>query len=454
MQLAAVILAAGKGTRMKSKLPKVLHKLCGRPIIDYVLDAVLAAGIEKVIVVTGYGAPEVARVLGDRAGTALQAEQLGTAHALQQVYPYIKGFPGRLLVLCGDTPLISPHTFTDLVKQHIALGASATMLTTEIPDPGGYGRVIRDEQGRVVRIVEQKDATAEELLIREVNTGIYCFDVAGLFESLAEILPANAQKEYYLTDVIGLYVRRGLVVGAVTADFRETMGINDRRQLAAVEAVMRRQVLDDLMDSGVTVIDPASTFVDRQVRIGQDTVVYPFTFVEGKTVIGEDCVIGPGARLVNARIGNNVTIQHSIITDSEINDGASVGPFACIRPETVIGRGVRVGNFVEVKKSVIGNNSKVPHLSYVGDATIGENVNIGAGTITCNYDGENKWPTRIGDGAFVGSNTNLVAPVEVGPGAIIGAGSTITKDVPAGALGVERARQSVIPNWAAKKKKR
>lgn len=453
MQLASVILAAGKGTRMKSKLPKVLHKVCGRAMIDHVLDAVIAAGIGRVILVAGYGGPEVARVVGGRAEIAFQAEQLGTAHALQQARPHLKDFTGQLLVLCGDTPLITPATITDLIKRHAALGASATVLTTEMPDPGGYGRVIRDEQDRVVKIVEEKDAVIEELLVKEVNTGIYCFEVTGLFESLAEILPANVQKEYYLTDIIELYVRRGLVVGAVPADSGETMGINNRRQLAAIETIMRSRILDEIMDSGVTVMDPASTFIDRQVRIGPDTIVYPFTFIEGQTVIGESCLIGPGARLVNARVGDRVAVQNSIITDSVISDDATIGPFACIRPDTRIGSGVKVGNFVEIKKSVIGNKSKVPHLSYVGDATIGEKVNVGAGTITCNYDGENKWPTRIGDGAFIGSNTNLVAPVEVGPGAIIGAGSTITRDVPAGALGVERARQSVIPNWAAKKRK-
>lgn len=453
MNLAAVILAAGKGTRMKSKLPKVLHKLCGSPMLSYVTDAVAAAGVEKTVVVVGYGADLVARAVEGQAQVALQSEQLGTAHALMQAGPFLSDFPGQLLILCGDTPLIEAGTLAQLVEGHRVAGSAATVLTAEMEDPTGYGRVIRDGQGRVAKIVEQKDASPEEKKVREVNTGIYCFEVAGLFDELNRITPTNAQGEYYLTDLVEIYARKGLAVEAVMLQNpREVTGINDRLQLAEVEQYMRGRVLKDLMRSGVTVVDPLSTFVDRSVKVGRDTVIYPFTFIEGCTVIGEDCTVGPGSRLINAKVGDGVSIQNSIVIDSHIEDHCSIGPFAYLRPETKLGRGVKVGDFVEIKKSLIGDGSKVPHLSYIGDAKVGENVNIGAGTITCNYDGNNKWPTLIGDGAFIGSNTNLVAPVEIGARAITGAGSTITKDIPAGALGVERAKQTVVPNWADRKK--
>lgn len=453
MDLAAVVLAAGKGTRMKSKLPKVLHKLCGRPMLSYVMEAVAAAGVEKIVVVIGYGADQVAREVEDRAQVALQAEQLGTAHALMQAGPFLRDFPGQILVLCGDTPLIEAGTLSELVRLHRSAGASATVLTAEMEDPAGYGRVIRDDCGRVAKIVEQKDASPDEARVCEVNTGIYCFEAAGLFDALEQITPANAQGEYYLTDMIERHVREGRVVSAVLLkDSREVTGINDRVQLAGVEKQMRRRVLEDLMRSGVTVLDPDTIFVDKAARVGRDTVLYPFTFIEGNTAIGEDCVIGPDARLVHATVGNGVAIQNSIVLESCIEDQCSIGPFAYLRPGTTLGRGVKVGDFVEIKKSLIGEGSKVPHLSYIGDAIIGNKVNIGAGTITCNYDGSKKWPTRIGDRAFIGSNTNLVAPVEIGARAVTGAGSTITKDVPEGALAVERAKQKVVPDWADRKK--
>ena len=386
---------------------------------------------------------------------ALQAEQLGTAHALLQAGPHLKDFRGQLLVLCGDTPLIEADTLSLLVQNHRSSGAAATVLTTEMEDPSGYGRVIRNDRGGVCKIVEHKDATPEEKKIREVNTGIYCFEVDGLFDALGRIAPVNTQGEYYLTDVIEMYAGGGRTVNAVLSkDSVEFTGINDRVQLAEVEQVMRRRVLRNLMESGVTVVDPASTFVDRGVVVGRDTIIYPFTLLEGRTVIGEDCVIGPGSHLVNTTVGSGVTIQNSIVLGSLIGDDCAIGPFSYLRPETRLEKGVKVGDFVEIKKSLIGKGSKVPHLSYVGDATLGANINIGAGTITCNYDGYKKWPTRIGDGAFIGSNTNLVAPVEIGAGAVTGAGSTITRDVPAGALAVERASQKVVPDWAQRKKKK
>ncbi len=453
MSLAAVILAAGKGTRMKSGMPKVLHKICGRSMLSYVLEAVASAGVEQNIVVVGFGADLVAQEVAGRGQVALQAEQLGTAHALLQASPLLKEFNGQLLVLCGDTPLIEPETLSRLVETHRATGAVATVLTAQVEEPTGYGRVIRDKQGRVKRIVEQKDASPQEIEVLEINTGIYCFESAGLFEALDKVTPANAQGEYYLTDIIKTYAAEGRAVGAMLlANQAEAAGINDRVQLAEVERVIRSRVLLELMRSGVTVVDPQSTFVDRGARIGRDTTIYPFTFIEGSTTVGEDCVIGPDTRLVNSVVGSGVTIQNSIVLESYIQDRCSIGPFSYIRPETRLGEDVKVGDFVEIKKSDIGNGSKVPHLAYVGDATVGRKVNIGAGTITCNYDGQQKWPTHIGDRAFIGSNTNLVAPVKIGAGATTGAGSTITRDVPDGALGVERAKQALVLDWESRKK--
>jgi bifunctional UDP-N-acetylglucosamine pyrophosphorylase/glucosamine-1-phosphate N-acetyltransferase len=417
-------------------------------MLSYVIDAVQGAGVKRIIVVVGYGADVVAREVKGRAQVAHQAEQLGTAHALLQAGPFLSDFKGRLLVLCGDTPLIESGTLLELIRSHRSAGSAATVLTAVLEDPAGYGRVVRDNQGDVLKIVEQKDASSEEESIREVNTGIYCFEAEGLFEDLSRLTPNNAQGEYYLTDIIGINVSRGRRVSAVTMDNpQEMMGINDRLQLSEAERYMRGRILKDLMLSGVTVVDPASTFVDRKARVGRDTVIYPFTFIEGDTVIGEDCSIGPGSRLVNAVVGNGVSIQNSVVADSRMEDGCSIGPFSHLRPGNSLGREVKVGNYSEVKKSVIGDGSKVPHLSYVGDATIGKNVNIGAGTITCNYDGCKKWPTRIEDGVLIGSNTNLVAPVKIGARAVTGAGSTITRDVPEGSLAVERAKVKVIPDW-------
>ncbi|WP_066634414.1 bifunctional UDP-N-acetylglucosamine diphosphorylase/glucosamine-1-phosphate N-acetyltransferase GlmU [Desulfolucanica intricata] len=453
MELAAVVLAAGKGTRMKSKTPKVLHQVCGLPMISHVLQAIKDAGVKKTVVVVGYQSESVTQALGTEVGIAVQKEQLGTAHALLQAEKQLKDFSGNILVVCGDTPLITAQTLNELVNLHVNKEASATVLTAQLEDPTGYGRVIRDENGRVAKIVEQKDAAADELLIKEINTGIYCFKTDFLFDSLKNISSENAQGEYYLTDIIQHYVQEGRPVCAqVVSNVAEIQGINDRRQLAEAEAILRKRVLDKLMAGGVTIIDPATTFIDKTVEIGFDTIIYPFSIIEGKTVIGTDCVIGPQSRLVDVQIGNDVKVLNSVILNSKIGDKVTIGPYAYIRPETVIGNEVKVGDFVEIKKSNIGNYSKVPHLSYIGDSIIGERVNIGAGTITCNYDGVAKHISIVEDGAFIGSNTNLVAPVKVGAGAIIGAGSTITKNVEPGALGVARSRQKNIEDWAFSKR--
>ncbi len=453
MQLAAVVLAAGKGTRMKSATVKVLHRVCGRAMIEHVLAAVRETGVRKTVLVVGQQGDRVKELLGGAVEYARQDEQLGTAHALMQARPALDEFNGDILVVCGDTPLLRPQTLAELCRCHKAAQNAATVLTAVLEQPAGYGRVIRGAGGLVRKIVEQKDAAPEELTVREINTGVYCFRGAGLFEALAALRPDNAQGEYYLTDIIGYYVDRGEPVGAVTVDDpAEISGVNDRCQLAAAEKVLRRRVLERLMLSGVTVLDPDNTYIDPDVEIGMDTVIYPFTIIEGKSKIGENCIIGPSSRLQDADLGCQVTVNNSVVMNSSVADGCNIGPFAYIRPGCVLGREVKVGDFVELKKAFLGDGTKVPHLSYVGDADVGRDVNIGAGTITCNYDGEKKSVTRIGDGAFIGSNTNLVAPLHVGAGAVTGAGSTITRDVPPGALGVARDKQKNIADWKARKK--
>ena len=452
-ETVAVILAAGKGTRMKSALPKVLHAVGGKSMLRHVMTAAEQAGAKRMLVVVGFGGDKVQAEIGAAAEFVLQAEQLGTGHAMMQVQPVLAGFSGTILLLCGDTPLLTGQALLDLVAAHQQSGAAATVLTAKPADATGYGRILRDESGQVLGIVEQKDATAEQKQIGEINTGIYCFEAAPLFAALAGLTCNNAQKEYYLTDVLAILAQAGQQVGAVeVADFQETLGINSRLQLAEAEKILRQRKLLELMDSGVTVMDPASTFVDASVSVGEDTVLYPFTWLEGETTIGRDCRIGPNSRISDSQLGDAVTLHFSYAHECKIAGGVSVGPYVHLRPDTELSAGVKVGNFVEIKNSRVGVGSKLPHLSYIGDADIGSGVNIGCGTITVNYDGKKKHRTVVGDTAFVGCNSNLVAPVSVGSGAYIAAGSTITKDVPDGALGVGRARQSNIAGWVEKKK--
>lgn len=452
-ETVAVILAAGKGTRMKSALPKVLHAVGGKSMLRHVMTAAEQAGAKRTLVVVGFGGDKVQAEIGAAAEFVLQAEQLGTGHAMMQVQPVLAGFSGTILLLCGDTPLLTGQALLDLVATHQQSGAAATVLTAKPADATGYGRILRDESGQVLGIVEQKDATAEQKQIGEINTGIYCFEAAPLFAALAGLTCNNAQKEYYLTDVLAILAQAGQQVGAVeVADFQETLGINSRLQLAEAEKILRQRKLVELMDSGVTVMDPASTFVDASVSVGEDTVLYPFTWLEGETTIGRDCRIGPNSRISDSQLGDAVTLHFSYAHECKIAGGVSVGPYVHLRPDTELSAGVKVGNFVEIKNSRVGVGSKLPHLSYIGDADIGSGVNIGCGTITVNYDGKKKHRTVVGDTAFVGCNSNLVAPVSVGSGAYIAAGSTITKDVPDGALGVGRARQSNIAGWVEKKK--
>ncbi len=451
----AVILAAGQGTRMRSKHAKVLHPVGGRPMLHTVVDTVRQAGFGRIIVVVGHLADQVQAACGDLGVEfVLQAEQLGTGHAVAQAEPLLAGHEGPVLVTYGDTPLFRPQTMANLLARHRAAGAAATLLSAFVDDPTGYGRIVRDAAtGRLVRIVEQKDATPEEAAIREINSGTYCFDGPSLFSALKEVRPQNAQGEYYLTDVLGLLVRDGRPVEVVVApDAREVLGVNDRVELARAEAILRRRIVEHWMLAGVTVANPDTVYIDPQAVLHKDAVIMPFTFIRGASVIGEDARIGPHAEIEDSEVGPGASVERSVVRGSRIGPGCTVGPFAYLRPGTVLEAKAKAGSFVEIKKSVIGPGSKVPHLSYLGDATVGRDVNVGAGTITCNYDGFGKYPTYIEDGAFIGSNTNLVAPVRIGAGAYTGAGSTITRDVPPDALAVERANQLVKPGWAAKKR--
>ena len=451
-EMVAVILAAGKGIRMKSALPKVLHGVGGMPMLQHVVNAARAAGASRTLVVVGFEGELVRERLGPEVEYVTQSEQLGTGHALMQTQEALRSFSGTVLLLCGDTPLLTSATLQSLTAAHRTSAAAATVLTAAPDDPAGYGRILRDANGRVLGIVEQKDASPQELKIGEINTGIYCFETGPLFAALGGLTCNNAQKEYYLTDVLAIFARSGQSVEAVQVeDFQETLGINSRVQLAEAEAILRRRKLIELMEGGVTVMDPASTFVDAGVFIGRDTVLYPFTWIEGATSIGEGCHIGPNTRISDSVLGNEVTLHFSYAHACRLADAVTVGPYVHLRPGTQLASGVKVGNFVEIKNSQVGQGSKVPHLSYIGDTDMGSGVNIGSGTITVNFDGKKKHRTVIGNDAFVGCNTNLVAPVTVGDGAYIGAGSTITRDVPPGALGVARARQTNIAGWVESK---
>ena len=449
--LVAVILAAGKGTRMRSKYPKVLHKVGGKPMLQHVIDAATVAGCDDKVVIVGHEAELVEKMVGSQGKIALQAEQLGTGHAVMQTAEALKGFTGTALILCGDTPLLEGEELKKFCEAHKASGAAATVLTAVMDDPFGYGRIVRDEKGNVQAIVEQKDATEAQKAIKEINTGIYCMECPLMFDVLATLTNDNAQGEYYLTDVLEKLNQAGQKVGGVvTKDSDMVMGINSRKQLSVAEGVMRQRILDKLMDNGVTIMDPASTFIEGSVKIGRDTIIYPYTWLEGTTEIGEDCEIGPNARFTNVKIGNDNHLQFIYGHDCEVKNHVTAGPYVHLRPDTVISDGVKIGNYVEVKNSNVGEGTKLPHLTYIGDSDIGSGVNMGCGCITVNYDGKKKHRTIIGDNAFVGCNTNLVAPVTVQANTYIGAGSTITKEVPENALGIARAKQKNIEGWAEK----
>lgn len=449
----AVILAAGQGTRMKSKLYKVLHPVCGKPMVEHVVDEVAKVGADRIVTIVGHGAEAVSETLGEKSEYALQEEQLGTAHAVEQAEEVLGGLEGTTLVICGDTPLIQADTMQALLDHHEEMKAKATILTAHAENPTGYGRIIRDENGEVLRNVEEKDASEEERRVTEINTGTYCFDNRALFEALRRVDNDNAQGEYYLPDVIRILKEDGEVVAAYeTPKFEDMLGVNDRVALSEAERRMRLRIAEKHMRNGVTIMSPEQTIISADAVIGQDTVLYPGVIIEGETTIGSDCHIGPNSHIVNSTIGHATTVHSSVVLESSIGDETAVGPFAHIRPESVIHNEVKIGNFVEVKKSTIGNSSKLSHLSYVGDATIGESVNLGCGTITVNYDGKNKYETVVGDRSFIGCNTNLVAPVTVGSDAFVAAGTTVTKDVPTDALAIGRVRQENKEGYVSKLK--
>jgi bifunctional UDP-N-acetylglucosamine pyrophosphorylase/glucosamine-1-phosphate N-acetyltransferase len=455
--LHIVILAAGKGTRMKSARPKVLHQVAGRPMIDYAMKAARSLTPNTITVVVGHMKELLQQGLAryPELSFVSQEPQLGTGHALLQTASVLEGQSGSVLLLSGDVPLLRPHTLTALLRKHVESGAAATVLTSNIEQPYGYGRIVR-LRGKVSRIVEERDASPVQRKIKEINGGIYAFSLAPLFDALRGLATANAQGEYYLTDLVSMYRRKKLGVEAVLLeDSNEIRGINSRSELAEASRIVRQKKNEELMAAGVTIEDPATTYIDESVVIGADTVIHPGVHLEGKTEIGQACEIHAGVRIINSTLDDRVTVQNfCVINGSRLGPGVTVGPFVHIRPDNDLHESVRIGNFVELKKSVVGKGSKAGHLSYLGDAIIGEGVNIGAGTITCNYDGAQKHQTIIEDGAFIGSDTQLVAPVTVGKGAYVGSGTTIRESVPAGSLAVSAGKQRNIENWADKKKKR
>jgi bifunctional UDP-N-acetylglucosamine pyrophosphorylase / glucosamine-1-phosphate N-acetyltransferase len=454
--LHIVVLAAGKGTRLKSARPKVLHRVAGEAMISHVLESARALHPASLIVVIGHQAEEVKSALSGQSDVTfvVQEPQLGTGHALLMAEPALRGAAGTAILLSGDVPLLAANTLQRLADRHGSTGAAATVVTALVEDPHGYGRIVRSGE-QIARIVEERDATAAEREIREINSGIYAFSLHGLFDAVHAIASENAQHEYYLPDLAAILRRRGRGVDAMTvANADEIRGVNSRAELAEVSRIVRQQKNAELMAAGVTIEDPATTFVDRTVIIGADTVLHPCVFLEGDTTIGSGCEIHSGVRIVNSRIGDRVTIlNHCVVTDASIGSDVRIGPFAHLRNEAEVRERARVGNFVELKRTTLGEGSKAMHLAYLGDATIGERVNIGAGTITCNYDGTKKHETVIEDGAFIGSDTQLIAPVTVGKGAYVGSGTTVREAVPAGALAVSAGRQRNIHGWVEKKKK-
>lgn len=452
MSHVAIVLAAGQGTRMKSGIPKVLHRVAGRPMLAWVLDAVTATKPERVIVVVGHGAESVTAILPDGVEWCVQEERRGTGHATQIALEHAGDVAGRsVMVLPGDTPLITAEALGDLLHHHTLPGAA--MLAAEVEDPNGYGRVLRSG-GVVTGIVEHKDASDDQRRVREINAGMYVFDGTTLPADLAALRPENAQAELYVTDVIGAVADRGEPISALVVAEHLVVGINTHEQLAEANRIARRRILTGLMVSGVSILDPDRTYVDAGVVVEPGAVIYPGCHLEGATHISAGAVVGPDVYAVDTAIGSGARAWYSVLRGADIGPDCEVGPYTTLRPGTVMRSGSKAGSFVEIKKSVLGENAKVPHLSYMGDATIGANANIGAGSITCNYDGHNKNETHIGEGAFIGSDTMLVAPVSIGDGAITGAGSVITRDVESGSLAVERSEQRSVPGYAARRAER
>lgn len=449
----SVILAAGMGTRMKSKMPKVLHKVCGKPLSKWVIDASEAAGADKVCAVVGHKAETVKEVLGDVCEFALQAEQKGTGHAVMQAIDVIKNSNGEVVILNGDTPLITAETINKAIEYHKNNGNQATVITAILDDATGYGRIVRDNDGSVLKIVEQKDASKEEKKINEVNSGMYVFDAQPLVYALDKITPNNAQGEYYLTDTLEILLSAGKKIGGYAiSDNDEIRGINDRVQLNEAEKIMQKRINEYHMRNGVTMRNPESVYIEDGVEIGNDTEICQNVTIKSGTKIGSDCVIGSGSMLDRAVIHDGVDVLSSVILESEVDEGTHVGPFAYIRPNCHVGKEVKVGDFVELKNSNIDDGTKISHLTYIGDSDVGKRVNFGCGTVTCNYDGKKKYRTTIGDDCFVGCNTNFVSPINVGDGVYIAAGSTITEDIPENSLSIARARQVNKEGWKDKRK--
>jgi bifunctional UDP-N-acetylglucosamine pyrophosphorylase / glucosamine-1-phosphate N-acetyltransferase len=456
--LHIVILAAGKGTRMKSELPKVLHHVGGEPMIGHVIKTGAAFGPATTTVVVGHMADKMRAALDPKIQTVVQEPQLGTAHALLQAEPVLRGATGTVVLLYGDVPLLERETLRRLIDHHRSTGAALTALSASVDRPKGYGRIVRDPaDGSFLRIVEERDATEKEREIKEINAGVYAFELDGLFDSLRLVATGNSQAEYYLPDLVAIYREQGRRVEAheITGDPLQLLGVNSREELARMNAILRDKRNQAVMASGVTLIDPATTWIGADVVIGQDTVVHPNTYLEGATVIGANCEIHAGTRIVDSTLADNVIIQNCcVIRNSKVGAGATLGPFAHIRPDSVVGEDVHIGNFVELKKARLGKGTKAGHLAYLGDATIGADVNIGAGVITCNYDGVKKHQTIIEDGVFVGTDSQLVAPVTIGKGAYVAAGSSITENVPADALGIGRGKQVNKEGWADARRKK
>ena len=438
---------------MKSKMPKVLHKVCGKPLSKWVIDASKAAGADKVCAVVGHKAETVKEVLGDVCEFALQAEQKGTGHAVMQAIDVIKNSKGEVVILNGDTPLITAETIKKAIEYHKNNGNQATVITAILDDATGYGRIVRDNDGSVLKIVEQKDASEEEKKINEVNSGMYVFDAQSLVYALDKITPNNAQGEYYLTDTLEILLSAGKKIGGYAiSDNDEIRGINDRVQLNEAEKIMQKRINEYHMRNGVTMRNPESVYIEDGVEIGNDTEICQNVTIKSGTKIGSDCVIGSGSMLDRAVIHDGVDVLSSVILESEVDEGTHVGPFAYIRPNCHVGKEVKVGDFVELKNSNIDDGTKISHLTYIGDSDVGKRVNFGCGTVTCNYDGKKKYRTTIGDDCFVGCNTNFVSPINVGDGVYIAAGSTITEDIPENSLSIARARQVNKEGWKDKRK--